>query len=195
MGRALLRAGVALLLALVAAIPAEGTTLPDYAVTKLDAHFSTLGAVQSLLDLVMGRDSTNGTANTSTTRWSYFTGNVYNLSRILVANTLGGAGGADIYAALFDSMANDTRCRGCPANVSTALAIIANNSSYIYGDIAGSTGRGRLWREWGAILASTDPANYSRNITQLVRFESSILRDAIMLYTENLKQTYSILGI
>lgn len=186
---------LAVLLAGLLALPASGTTVPDYAVTKLDSHFSTLNTLQALIDLFMGRDPASGTANASTTRWTYFFGNAYNLSRILVSNTVGSTGGTDVYSEVFGVMADPARCAGCQRNISVGLAVLGNNSSFIYGDSAGTTGRARLWREWRAYLDATDSANASRNISRLVQTQTSLIRDAMTIYTENLKQTYGVLGI
>ncbi len=196
MGGFSLRACVALLLAALSILPAAGATIPDYAATKLDAHFSTLGTLQSLIDLFMGRDPTNGTANTSTTRWSYFIANAYNLSSILVTNTISNSGGADAYNYLFGAMADPARCTGCQRSVATGLAALGNNSTYIFGDAtSGPPGRAALWRNYSAYLGATDSANATRNVSRLVQFDTSLIRDAVAIYTENLKQTYAILGI
>ncbi|MEM3086784.1 MAG: hypothetical protein QXO51_07955 [Halobacteria archaeon] len=189
-----LRVGTALLLASLLTLPASGTTVPEYAVTKLDAHFSTLNALQALVDLFAGRDPTQGSANTSTTRWSILLGNSYNLSRVLVSSALAG-GGMESTAVALDVMADPGRCVNCTRNISLGLAAIGNNSSSIFGDPAGTTGRARMWREYRAYLAATDAANASRNASRLVQLQTSLIRDALTLYTENLKNTYSILGL
>lgn len=195
MGGFSLRAGVGILLSALFVLPAAGATIPDYAAAKLDAHFSTLGTLQSLIDLFMGRDPTNGTANTSTTRWNYFIGNAYNLSSILVTSTISNSGGADAYNYLFEAMADPARCTGCQRSVATGLAALGNNSTYIYGDTAGPPGRAALWRNYSAYLGATDSANATRSVSRLVQFDTSLIRDAVTIYTENLKQTYAILGI
>lgn len=191
-----LRVGTSLFLAALLALPAAGATVPDYAKAKLDAHFSTLDALQSMVDLFMGRDPTNGSANTSTTRWDYFLRNAYNLSSILVTSTISSSGGTDAYNYLFEAMADPARCVGCQKSVATGLAYLGNNSTYIFGDTSGTPpGRAALWRNWSAYLSATDSANASRSISRLAKFETSLLRDAMTIYTENLKQTYAILGI
>ncbi len=196
MGGFSLRAGVAILLSALFVLPAAGATIPELAEKKLDAQFSTLGALQSLVDLFMGRDPTQGTANTATTRWSYFISNAYNLSSILVTNTISGAGGADAYNYLFGAMADPARCAGCQWSIATGLAALGNNSTYIFGDTTGTPpGRAALWRNYSTYLGATDAANATRNVSRLVQFDTSLLRDVVIIYTENLNQTYKILGI
>lgn len=184
-----------------ALLPAPGAsaTLPDYAKNKLDAHISGLDALQSLLDLFMGRSVTNPTV-----RWNYFSGNAYSLAGILANSTISSGGGGDATSLLFfiplpgpgvEIMSNASQCPDCARNISRGLAAIANNSTAIYGDAAGTTGRARVFREYRALLESTAPENAARNLSRLVPLESSLLRDGLMVYTEIQKQMYRILGI
>lgn len=181
MGRGTVVAAFLLLaLTLGAVTPAAAVTCPlgsnciTYAQSQADNKIAQLNVTSNILRLLTLNLTDNGRS------FAYMSINSSMTSRH----------GMGVWEQVTNALSSTAICPQCAQNFSTGLGYYANNSSTIYGNYQGTTGRAALAREQTGYLQNNTAkaGNYASALTQ-------VFRDAVLVYTETQKQIYSALGI
>lgn len=151
-----------------------GSACENYARAQVDNRISQFNVTSSILRLLITNLTDNGRS----------------IAYLSVNGTMTSRHGMAVWEQVTSALTSSTYCPQCAQNFSQGLAYYGNNSSNISGNYTGGSGRAALAREQTEYLQANPykAGSYAGGIT-------AIFRDAVLMYVEVQKQTYSALGI